>query len=278
MKRKKKRGYHWRQIVIFGIACLVFLGALSAISLKRADIKEAWNKRGAPVAVAHLPIALPVPARPAEIESSPTDPSADPEPASLPESFDLAVPFTSQAPNAVWDAVHEEACEEASLYMVHAFYEGVGGGKIAAVKAEQRIQEMVAFEIKTFGFFEDTTAEQTAQIARDLYGYEKTEILVDPSVEDLKWHVAAGRPVIIPAAGRLLGNPFYKAPGPLYHMLVLRGFTKTKFITNDPGTRRGEGFQYEIKTIMEAMHDWNSGDVLSGRKAALVVYPNALNP
>ena len=79
-------------------------------------------------------------------------------------------------------------------------------------------------------------------------------------------------------AGRLLGNPFYKAPGPLYHMLVLRGFTKTKFITNDPGTRRGEGFQYEIKTIMEAMHDWNSGDVLSGRKAALVVYPNALNP
>ncbi len=278
MKKTKKifQRYVFRIAVLIA-ACLVIFGGLYAISLKRADIQEAWNKRGAPVAVAHLPVALPAPVRPLEAQSSAAV-VLDSELIPLPESFDLAVPFTSQAPYAAWDAVHKEACEEASLSMVHAFYEGVSGGKIEAAKAEQRIQEIVAFERKTFGFFEDTDAEQTAQIAREFYGYQKIEILIDPSVEDIKRQLVAGRPVIVPSAGRLLGNPFYNQPGPIYHMLVLRGYTKTKFITNDPGTRRGEGYQYSFDVVMQAMRDWNNGDVLNGRKVVLVIYPNSLTP
>jgi len=97
-------------------------------------------------------------------------------------------------------------------------------------------------------------------------------------VEDIKRQLVAGRPVIVPSAGRLLGNPFYNQPGPIYHMLVLRGYTKTKFITNDPGTRRGEGYQYSFDVVMQAMRDWNNGDVLNGRKVVLVIYPNSLTP
>lgn len=255
------------------VVCLVLLGGLLAVSQKRADIREAWNKRNAPVAVlseafpilGHLPEIPPAVAR--VLEASPI-----PEP--LPRTFDLAVPFTPQAPDAVWDATHEEACEEASLYMVHAFYQGVAEGRIAPKIAEEEIQKVIAYEMKTFGFFKDTDADQNARIARDLYGYEKTDVMVDPSIDDIKRYIVAGRPVLVPAAGQLLNNPFYNPPGPVYHMLVIRGFTKTDFITNDSGTRRGEGYRYPFETVMNAMHDWNNGDVLNGRKAAFVIYQN----
>jgi hypothetical protein len=36
----------------------------------------------------------------------------------MPEKILISVPFASQAPFAVWDEIHEEACEEASLVMV----------------------------------------------------------------------------------------------------------------------------------------------------------------
>lgn len=274
MKRRKKGLWRRaRRAAVLMVVCIVLLGGLLGVSQKRADIREAWNKRNAPVTVSsdtfsvlgRLPEIPPAAARVLEMS-----PSSEP----FPRTFDLAVPFTPQAPDAVWDATHEDACEEASLYMVHAFYQGIAEGRIAPKIAEAEIQKVIAHEMKTFGFFEDTDADQNARIARELYGYEKTNVIVDPSIDDIKRQIVAGRPVLVPAAGQLLGNPFYNPPGPVYHMLVIRGFTKTDFITNDSGTRRGEGYQYPFETVMNAMHDWNNGDVLNGRKAVLVIYPN----
>jgi hypothetical protein len=192
----------------------------------------------------------------------------------IPLEFNLAVPFTSQAPYANWDALHEETCEEAALYMVNAFYEGWPAGKIDPDQAEADLLKIVDFEKVLFGFFESTTAAQIAVLAEQMYGYEKAEVIENPTVEDLKTHLAAGRPVIVPSAGRLLGNPNFTGQGPLYHALVLKGYTKTTFITNDPGTRLGADYQYDFDTVMTAMHDWNGGDVENGAKVVVVVYPN----
>lgn len=192
----------------------------------------------------------------------------------LPASVNLAVPFTSQAPHGVWEMPYKEACEEASLYMAHAFFDGVLTSSIDSDTADQDLVKMVAFENDLFGYFEDTTAEQTALIAEMYYGYQ-TLLIEDPTVEQIKEQLALGRPVIVPAAGQLLGNPYFTAPGPLYHMLILRGYTASnQFIANDPGTKRGEAYVYDIDTIMNAMHDWNNGgEITEGRKVVLVVYP-----
>ena len=76
----------------------------------------------------------------------------------------------------------------------------------------------------------------------------------------------------MPAAGELLDNPHFKSP-PLYHMLVVRGFDSHQdiFITNDPGTRRGESYAYNRQKLFAAIHDWNNGDVLNGDKKMIVV-------
>lgn len=56
-------------------------------------------------------------------------------------------------------------------------------------------------------------------------------------------------------------------------MLVITGFDDAKniFITNEPGTRRGESFAYDQQKLFAAIHDWNNGDVLHGEKKMIVV-------
>ena len=193
----------------------------------------------------------------------------------LPDSINLAVPFTSQAPHANWDYPYKEACEEASVYMIERYYADEPEGQISADKADAGLLQIVAFEEELFGYYEDTTAEQTGVFAELMFGFAAVQIIEDPTVEQIKHQLASGRPVIVPAAGRLLGNPNFTAPGPIYHMLVIRGYTSDdQFITNDPGTRNGEAYLYDFDTIMYAMHDWNGGDeITEGRKVIIIIYP-----
>ena len=189
----------------------------------------------------------------------------------IPEEFNLAVPFTTQSPYAKWTEQENESCEEASALMVHYYWQDKTFTKDIAT---EELQTIVDFENEIFGYYKDTTAEETAEFIKELWGYQRVEVKYDITLEDIKKEVAQGRPVILPSAGRLLGNPNFRQPGPLYHMLVVRGWTKDKIITNDPGTRKGEGYQYEPEVLLNAVHDWNGGDVENGRAAMIVIYPN----
>ncbi len=204
------------------------------------------------------------------------------ETSGLPESVNLAVPFTPQAPFANWDEIHEETCEEASVLMVHAYYEGKVKGVVDPAIADDVITDMVEREMEIFGYFEDTTVRETAEFASLYYGYEKTEILEQPTINEIKEHLAAGRPVIVPTSGRILANPFYSGIGPIYHMVVIKGYTEKGFIVNDPGTRRGADWIYSYDHLMQSIHDWvvpegiedHPEDIPVLSKVALVIYPN----
>ena len=153
---------------------------------------------------------------------------------------------------------------------MHYFYEGKSFTKDLA---DQELLAIVDWENDHFGWYEDTTAEQTAELIREYWGYDRVEVIENPTSQDIKIQVANGRPVIVPAAGRELGNPNFTDPGPLYHMFVIRGYTADTFVTNDVGTRRGENYIYDIDTVMDAMHDWNDGDVYNGEREIIAVYP-----
>ncbi len=200
--------------------------------------------------------------------------------AALPSAKNLAMPFTSQAPTANWDAEHEEFCEEASILMVGRMFQGRNFTNTA--DAEAGLQQIKQWELDHLGFFESTTAAETKQVIEGIYGLQ-VDRLTDPTLEQIKSAVAAGHPVIVPAAGRQLHNPNFKRPGPIYHMLVIKGYTKKgQFITNDPGTRRGENYVYPEQTVMAAIHDWQGpphgpdrgeANITNGPKVALVVRP-----
>ncbi len=211
---------------------------------------------------------------------------SSPEPSSssvsspvAPMEVNLEVPFTTQAPGGNWDSVHEELCEEASLFMAQWYVLGKKGqvtsngqNIIPAADTEKAFDAMVAWQENEFGLFESTTADQTAKLAKGALGLSLRS-LAEPTAEDMKRELRQGNLVIVPAAGRELHNPYFTPPGPSYHMLVVRGYNDKGFITNDPGTRHGQGYIYSEATVLESIHDW-TGDpstITSGKRVVLVV-------
>ncbi len=205
------------------------------------------------------------------VDSTPApEPELEPEPEPIPESYMLDVPFTSQAPFGNWGMPYQEACEETAALVVNYYYEHK---KFTPEIANQEILAVVDFENKHLGFYKDTDTEETADWIRAYWGYERVEVITDPTVEDIKRNIAEGRPVIVPTAGRMLGNPNFTPPGPIYHFIVIRGYTPTTFITNDVGTHNGEKYTYKIETVMKAMHDWNGGAIEQGTKKIIIIWP-----
>lgn len=188
----------------------------------------------------------------------------------IPEKIRISVPFTSQAPFSKWDEYHEEACEEASLIMIKYYLDGKTLDKNYA---EKEIQDMIKFEIKKYGDYKDTTAKETVKLAEDFYGIRNLRVIYDFKPEDIKEYLAKNKPIIIPAAGRKLGNPNFTAPGPLYHNLVLVGYDGNMVITNDPGTRKGKDYIYNLSILYGAIHDFpgKPEDIEKGRKAMIII-------
>jgi len=187
----------------------------------------------------------------------------------LPDSFKIEVAFASQAPLGNWDYVHEDACEEASMILVDYFYKEK---KITPDLMEKEILKLVDWEtLRGYDYSIDTLQTQTT-----LKEYFKlnSRIVENPSVDDLKKELVAGHLIIVPAAGRMLGNPNFTGEGPLYHMLVLTGWAGDEFITNDVGTRKGKDYRYSYKVLMDAIHEWKTDanyEVYNGAKKVIVI-------
>lgn len=198
------------------------------------------------------------------VKSKIAEPIANPI---LPESAIVKVPFLAQAPFANWDPLHEEACEETSLIMVSHYF---NKSKIKdKEQGEQEILSLIDYENKN-GYGPSVTLKQLQEIANSYFGLKNSRIVKDVTKENIEKEIAKGKPVIIPAAGKILPNPNFRNGGPNYHMLIIKGYNSQYFITNDPGTKNGEGYKYKFNDLINAIHDWNSENILNGEKAYLV--------
>ena len=84
----------------------------------------------------------------------------------------------------------------------------------------------------------------------------KTEISEVVTADNIKKQLVAGKIVLVPTAGRLLGSPYYSGLGPIAHFLVIRGYDEKNFITNDVGTRtKGNGYKFRQGVVLNAIHD-----------------------
>lgn len=250
---------------IYG-ACLggaLILGVIAFAG--RGAIRDAIDELTKP----SVPTPMPYPSATPTVAPD-TSPSATPTPTTR-TSVNLDISFTSQAPHKIWDEDHQEFCEEASVLMAASYITGDHSITNPDV-AEAALQQIKAWEMSTFGYFKDTTATETARILREYFGIDDVRVFAQPTETQIKGWVANGKAVLVPAAGRKLGNPNFTGIGPLYHMLVIKGYTTDgRFITNDPGTRKGADYIYDVQVIMNAMHDWNGGDVENGAKVVIVV-------
>ena len=173
-----------------------------------------------------------------------------------PESLLLKVPFTPQAPTANWDTIHNEDCEEASAIMTNAYFYGPRDSVLNTEYVETELKKLTDWQMKTLGYNLNINSEEIVKMLKSNFALE-AEIKETFDENYIKRELAKNRVILMPVNGRLLNNPNYKRPGPKYHMLVLKGYAKTKIITNDPGTKKGLNYPYDFQTLINANGNWD---------------------
>ncbi len=182
--------------------------------------------------------------------------------------LNLDIPYTSQAPERKWIDPWEDACEEASILMLDAYYKGYG---LSPLFAKDEIQKMIAWEGER-AWYKSISIQKVVQLYEHFFPKGKHPRIVEhPTVKQIKEFIKNGTPVLVVADGKTLPNKWYSNGGPEYHALIIRGFTEDAFITNDPGVNRGKNFAFPIDALMNSIHDWNNGDVRNGTPAIMVL-------
>lgn len=173
----------------------------------------------------------------------------------LPDSIKIKVPFSPQAPFANWDDDHNEGCEEASVLLAQEFLNGNESADLDKSYADSEITRMISWQRKNWEGHFDLEIERTKELAEKFYGMQNLQIVSINSTNEIKSYLADGKIIITPTAGRELGNPNFRQPGPVYHMLVIKGYDNKNFITNDVGTRKGKDYKYKYDILYSAIRD-----------------------
>lgn len=189
---------------------------------------------------------------------------------SQPAAFSLAVPFTTQAPDGVWE--NNANCEEASAVMVSAYLVGDTRDELPAPEVKQSLDALISWEQSNFGYNVDTGSGEIGEMIEANFRLTTKEI-VNFTKADLKKELLADHVLILPVNLKLLGNSKYQGAGADYHVIVIRGYTEDGFVVNDLGTTSGKNNTYAFATLQNAAADWDSTKrkLNPARKVVLVV-------
>lgn len=244
-QQPEKRGETGQETASATVEISGFPMAPDATSTQQIEAAEAGPEQGQP--------ATTTGSEAGQVQAEPAE-AVEPRPAQ-------DVPFTPQAPIAEWeDARQQDGCEEASSLMADAWLKGYD---LDAQKAKQEIIKISEFERDKYGVYQDTSARDTAErILKGYFGMDNWEVRENASLEEIRDAVLAGHLVIAPMNGQTLDNPYYTPPGPLRHMIVIIGYEQGsgEFVTNDPGTKRGEDYKYDEQKLFASIRDYPTGN------------------
>jgi uncharacterized protein YvpB len=153
------------------------------------------------------------------------------------------------------DELHNEACEEAVAIMAYEYFSENTSTTLDPKQVEAQIGLLTDWQQQNLGYNLSITTEETANMIESVYKL-KTKIINNFTETDIKQAISQNQLVVLPANGRLLNNPYFKSPGPIYHMLLITGYDEQDFITNDPGTKRGQNYRYSFSTLYKASASW----------------------
>lgn len=188
-----------------------------------------------------------------------------------PALFSLPVPFTTQAPDGVWE--NNANCEEASALMANAYLTGDTQDEIPPHEAKPSLDDLVSWEQSNLGYSIDTGASEIGEMIKTYFHFQTGE-LTNFTADDLKKELLQDHVLILPVNLKLLGNLKYQGTGEDYHVIVIRGYAGDTFFVNDPGTTNGRNNFYSFATLQNAAADWDSTHqkLNPDKKVVLVVW------
>ncbi|OGH91178.1 MAG: hypothetical protein A2534_04335 [Candidatus Magasanikbacteria bacterium RIFOXYD2_FULL_39_9] len=178
------------------------------------------------------------------------------------EKINLSVPYVPEAPDGRMVKPWNNSCEEASTAMLDEYYFGNRDKGVTKTKAKKSILYYINIENKLFGYNGNTNAAEMTKVINEYSKYFEAKIKTNPTLEDIKNELRAGRPVIPLLYGKNLNNPriLFSRSGSYYHVFVIKGFddAKKEFIVNDNGDlKQGLDLRYSYDTIMGALRDYD---------------------
>lgn len=184
---------------------------------------------------------------------------ANKEEITLPEKITWPVPFTPQAPTGNWiNIIQGNGCEEATILMAYSWSTGKNITPELAVKEIINISD---YSLKTLGHFHDISNEDTLRLLREYFKFNNAYLEKEVNLETIKTKLVNEKIIIVAVNGDKLNNPYYQIPKPANHKIIIIGYDETKkeFVTNDPGTSKGEKFNYKYGQLLEAVTDYPTG-------------------
>jgi len=173
----------------------------------------------------------------------------------IPKSYDLPnVIFYSQAPYWNRNEPYQNACEEASILLAYYYIKNKRPSK-SEYKTD--LLNLMAREQNNLWHHKDTTIEEFLYLIKNFLEVDKSYLIVNPTVEQIKTEISKWNIIIAPFRGKELKNPHYSLGGPYYHVMVIKGYDENNFITHDVWTSRWENRKYSIDTIMSALANWD---------------------
>ncbi len=178
------------------------------------------------------------------------------------EKINLPVPFTPEAPDGVMVKPWNNSCEEASIIMLDRYYFGHTEKTIAKSTAKTSILSYITIENKIFGYNANTNAAEMVRLINEYSKYFEAKVKTNPTLEEIKNQLQAGRPIIALLYGYNLNNPRipFVRNGSYYHTFVIKGFDHetNEFIVNDDGDyKQGLDLRYSYDTILGALRDYS---------------------
>jgi peptidase C39-like protein len=188
----------------------------------------------------------------------------------------LDIPYINESPDGSWTGPWKNGCEEASIAMIENYYLGE---KDPTIK-ESMDYMMALFEKQNniWNSNADADTHRTDILINDYTQYN-SNIIENPTIEQIKKELQQKRPVISYHYGKDLQNPNipFLSTGSYFHVIVIIGYNDitNEFITHDNGDiKTGEKHRYKYDVIMNSLHDFDfTTRTTTGPPRVIFTYP-----
>lgn len=172
----------------------------------------------------------------------------------------IEVPFSPQAPLKNWqDDRQQDACEEVGVIMAMAWVNN--RKELDPLVTENQIITLADWQEEKYGNHRDLYIDEVrTRLFNEYFNYYHVETKELLAKADIITALNAGKIILAPSNGQILGNPYFTPPGPERHLLVIVGYDleNDEFITNDPGTRHGANYRYQTDLLFKAISAYSS--------------------
>ncbi|HEX3095730.1 MAG TPA: C39 family peptidase [Patescibacteria group bacterium] len=175
---------------------------------------------------------------------------------SLPSNVLLQVPFSTQAPLGEWnDSRQQDGCEEVTIVMAWMWAQGIN---LTPDQIRNDITGMSDYEQYFYGYYRDSSAEDTAKLMTNYFGYQNVTVRHDINLTDIKSALAANELVITPINPRIISTVNYNRYT-INHTVVVVGYDENNIIIHDPLHDWGSNLRIPQATFEKALADYPSG-------------------